>query len=227
MWLATWDSYFYHNQLREKAEDQLATLTANSPLAVYPPEELRYSAFSYCGPKDIKVVIIGQDPYHGPGQANGLSFSVAPGCKIPPSLRNIYKELVASGAISEQPDNGDLSCWAQQGVLLLNTVLSVFAGAAHSHAKVGWEEFTKELITKLGNDGISRCYLLWGAHAHKFEQLIDERENLILKAVHPSPLSASRGFFGCNHFNLANQYLEQSGQSPVDWRVPSQQHDLF
>ncbi|TXC76215.1 uracil-DNA glycosylase [Luteibaculum oceani] len=183
---------------------------------IYPPKELIFNAFNHCDPHEIKVVILGQDPYHGPNQANGLAFSVNPGVKIPPSLRNIFKELQLEYRF-DIPKSGDLSFWADQGVLLLNTTLTVRAGEAASHQNKGWELFTDRVIKHLAGTFENLVYLLWGSHAHKKESHIPESKNLILKAVHPSPLSASRGFFGCNHFIECNEYLLKVGKTPIQW----------
>lgn len=202
----------------QKLEHFIAEERANGKV-IYPPLTDVFNAFYSTNFEQIKVVILGQDPYHGANQAHGLSFSVLPGVKTPPSLRNIYKELATDIEGFEIPDHGCLEKWATQGVLLLNTVLTVEEGKAHSHAKLGWETFTEraiEMINKQRNDVV---FMLWGAHAHKKGQNIDRDRHYVLESVHPSPLSARRGFFGCRHFSLANEYLISKNQSPIDWQV--------
>ncbi len=183
---------------------------------IYPPERFLFNAFNLCPFDNVKVVIIGQDPYHGPGQAHGLCFSVQEGVKFPPSLRNIFKEIISDIGI-ELPLSGDLSPWAKQGVLLLNATLTVRAGEAGSHQKKGWEIFTNEVIRKIAVQKENVVFLLWGAYAQKKAEMIDCSKHLILESVHPSPLSASRGFFGNNHFSRANEYLKNKGLKPVEW----------
>lgn len=187
---------------------------------IYPPKEDVFNAFSATEFDQVKVVILGQDPYHGPNQAHGLCFSVQPGVKTPPSLVNMYKELAQSIPGFDIPQHGFLQHWAEQGVLLLNTVLTVEQGKAHSHANIGWERFTDKVIEALNKEGEGIVFLLWGSHAKKKGQSIDRQRHHVLTAPHPSPLSAHRGFFGCNHFVLANQYLEQKGKTPIDWSLP-------
>lgn len=186
---------------------------------IYPPQEEVFSAFKATEFSQVKVVILGQDPYHGPGQAHGLSFSVKPGVKIPPSLRNMYKELAQSVPDFEIPEHGFLQKWAEQGVLLLNTVLTVEQGKAHSHSKIGWERFTDKVIEVLNEHGQGIVFMLWGSHAHKKGARIDGGKHSILKTVHPSPLSAHRGFLGCGHFTQCNQILRQQGDAAIDWQV--------
>ena len=188
-------------------------------VVIYPPADEVLSAFSLTPFDAVKVVILGQDPYHGAGQAHGLAFSVKPGIGIPPSLQNIYKELANDIPGFVMPQHGFLQHWAEQGVLLLNTVLTVQAGQAHSHASWGWETFTDRVVAQLnqGRDGL--VFMLWGSHAQRKGAMIDRQRHLVLKAPHPSPLSAYRGFFGCGHFSKANDWLQQHGQSPVDWQV--------
>jgi len=167
-------------------------------------------------------VILGQDPYHGPNQAHGLSFSVRPGVAIPPSLMNMYKELEAEIPGFVRPNHGYLESWARQGVLLLNTVLTVEAGQAHSHARLGWEAFTDRVIALINEHREGVVFLLWGSHAQKKGSIIDRQRHHVLQAPHPSPLSAHRGFFGCGHFVKANAWLEEHGKKPIDWtpRLP-------
>lgn len=162
---------------------------------------------------------MGQDPYHGAGQAHGLAFSVRPGVGIPPSLCNIYKELRSDIPGFVIPQHGYLQHWAEQGVLLLNTVLTVQAGQAHSHANWGWEQFTDRVVAQLNTHRNGLVFMLWGGHAQKKGAMIDRKRHLVLQAPHPSPLSACRGFFGCRHFSQANAWLEQRGQVPIDWQV--------
>ncbi len=183
---------------------------------VFPPEKEIFSALKLTPFNKVKAVIIGQDPYHGPGQAHGLSFSVKPDVKIPPSLKNIYKELHQDLGIGI-PDQGYLISWAEQGVLLLNSVLTVESGSAGSHQKKGWEIFTDKIVSSLNDYGENLVFFLWGSHAQKKGSQIDRKRHLILEAVHPSPLSAHRGFFGCRHFSKANNYLEKVGKEPINW----------
>ncbi len=185
---------------------------------IYPPQKDVFNAFRYTEFNKVKVVILGQDPYHGPNQAHGLSFSVLPGVRIPPSLENIYKELKMDIPGFILPDHGYLESWARQGVLLLNTVLTVEAGKAHSHAKLGWERFTDKVIATLNEYRSDIVFLLWGAHAQKKGQFIDQSRHYVLTSVHPSPLSVHRGFFGCKHFSKANHYLQQHGLEPINWQ---------
>ncbi|WP_067709548.1 MULTISPECIES: uracil-DNA glycosylase [unclassified Erwinia] len=184
---------------------------------VYPPQKDVFNAFRLTELGDVKVVILGQDPYHGPNQAHGLAFSVLPGVAVPPSLVNMYKELVTDIPGFERPGHGFLESWARQGVLLLNTVLTVEAGQAHSHARFGWETFTDKVISLINAHRQDVVFLLWGSHAQKKGSIIDRQRHHVLQAPHPSPLSAHRGFFGSGHFSKANQWLEQHGESPIDW----------
>lgn len=186
---------------------------------IYPPREDVFNAFKLCQAQDVKVVILGQDPYHGPNQAHGLSFSVKKGNPIPPSLRNIYKELAQDIDGFNTPSHGDLTHWAKQGVLLLNTVFTVRDGQAHSHKNKGWESFTDTVITKLSEARSDLVFLLWGGPAQKKVNLIDTSKHYILTAAHPSPLSAYRGFLGCKHFSESNRLLEQNHLTPIDWQV--------
>ncbi|MFM2484736.1 uracil-DNA glycosylase [Celerinatantimonas yamalensis] len=188
--------------------------------AIYPPQDDVFNAFKWTGLDDVKVVILGQDPYHQPGQAHGLCFSVQPGVRVPPSLVNIYKELSQDIAGFQIPQHGYLESWARQGVLLLNTVLTVEYGKAHSHAKCGWEQFTDAVISQLNDHCDGLVFMLWGAHAQKKGTVIDPQRHCVLKAPHPSPLSAHRGFLGCQHFSKANQYLQEQGKSPIHWQLP-------
>ena len=183
---------------------------------VYPEGRNIFRAFDLTPFKHVKVVILGQDPYHGPGQANGLCFSVNKGVNYPPSLRNIFKEL-QNDLQKPIPDHGDLSHWAKQGVLLLNATLTVQAQKAGSHQSKGWEEFTDSVIHTLSDKRSNIVYMLWGSYAQKKASFVDEKINLVLKSPHPSPLSAHRGFFGNRHFSRANNYLVQNDLEPVNW----------
>jgi uracil-DNA glycosylase len=185
---------------------------------IYPPANDVFNAFQYTEFADVNVVILGQDPYHGPNQAHGLCFSVLPGVKTPPSLVNMYKELAQDIPGFEIPEHGYLKSWADQGVLLLNTVLTVEQGQAHSHAKLGWETFTDKVIEILNQNGENIIFLLWGAHAQKKGSMIDRQRHHVLTAPHPSPLSARRGFFGCRHFSKTNQLLEELGKPTINWQ---------
>ncbi|MDO4697543.1 MAG: uracil-DNA glycosylase [Pasteurellaceae bacterium] len=186
---------------------------------IYPPQNEVFSAFALTEFEQVKVVILGQDPYHGPNQAHGLSFSVKPGVAPPPSLLNMYKEL-AQDVGFQIPQHGYLIDWAKQGVLMLNTVLTVEQGRAHSHANFGWETFTDKVIAQLNQYRENVVFLLWGSHAQKKGQFIDRNRHCVLTAPHPSPLSAHRGFFGCRHFSKANDYLRQCGLNEIDWQLP-------
>ena len=205
---------YFDNTLAEIARQR------ESGETIYPPESMVFSAFDSTELSKVKVVILGQDPYHGAGQAHGLAFSVLPNMKVPPSLRNMYKELVQDIEGFQIPEHGYLQPWAEQGVLLLNTVLTVKEGQAHSHKSLGWETFTDEVIKVINKYCNGVVFLLWGAHAQKKSAMIDEDKHHILNAPHPSPLSAHRGFFGCKHFSTANQLLEKQGQKGIDWHLP-------
>lgn len=182
----------------------------------YPPAALVFNAFNLCPFDDVRVVIIGQDPYHEPGQAHGLSFSVGEGVAFPPSLQNIFKEI-SSDLGKPVPTSGDLTRWARQGVLLLNATLTVRAHQATSHQRRGWETFTDAAICALSADRDHLVFILWGSYARGKAQLIDRTRHLILESAHPSPLSAYRGFFGNHQFSRCNQYLQQNGMQPIDW----------
>ncbi len=187
---------------------------------IYPPKEKVFSAFSYCDYEDIKVVILGQDPYHQKGQAHGLAFSVNPGVQIPPSLRNMYQELNKDlGCFI--PDNGYLLPWAKQGVFLLNTVLTVEDSKPKAHAGKGWETFTTHAIEKVNEKDTPVVFLLWGNDARNKKDLINRKKHLVLETVHPSPLSASRGFFGCKHFSKTNTFLKEHNMKEIDWQIPN------
>ena len=187
---------------------------------IYPQGSEFFAAFNSTPFEQVKVVILGQDPYHGPDQAHGLSFSVNHGVRIPPSLLNIYKEIESDLGIAPA-NNGFLQHWAEQGVLLLNSVLSVERGQAASHQGKGWEEFTDQAIAQLNEYRQGLVFMLWGSYAQRKGQIIDQNKHKVLKAPHPSPLSAHRGFFGCRHFSQANAYLESQGLEPIDWQVPA------
>ena len=203
----------YYKELRARVAQ------ARQQGEVYPPKERELFALQTTAPLAVRVVILGQDPYHEPGQAMGLSFSVAKGTPLPPSLRNIYQELYADTGIIP-PSHGDLTQWAQQGVLMLNAVLTVNRGAANSHAAFGWQEFTDAIIKSTNVLPQPIVFVLWGSHAQKKAELIhSSAPRLILRAPHPSPLSAYRGFFGSRPFTQINAFLQHYGQPPIDWRL--------
>jgi uracil-DNA glycosylase len=183
---------------------------------VYPPGKEIFRAFDCCDFDQVKVVIIGQDPYHGPGQANGLCFSVRRDVKMPPSLMNIFKEIRADLNKPFPPD-GDLERWSNQGVLLLNATLTVRASSPGSHQNKGWEQFTDAVIKEISEKKENVVFLLWGAYAQKKGEVIDRKKHLVLMSPHPSPFSADRGFFGCKHFSKANEYLKSKGLKEIDW----------
>ncbi len=189
---------------------------AYSSSTVFPPGRQIFAAFDACPFDRVKVVILGQDPYHDVGQANGLCFSVNPGVQLPPSLVNIFKEVSADTG-RPMPTDGDLSRWARQGVLLLNSTLTVEAHRAGSHQRRGWEEFTDEVVARLASDRQGLVFMLWGSYAIRKGELIDRSRHLVLTSPHPSPLSVHRGFFGNHHFTRANAYLEQQGLTPIQW----------
>ncbi|MCI0993466.1 uracil-DNA glycosylase [Pseudomonas sp. B21-028] len=186
---------------------------------IYPPASLIFNALNSTPLDKVKVVILGQDPYHGPGQAHGLCFSVQPGVPAPPSLVNIFKELKRDLNI-DIPSHGYLQSWADQGVLLLNTTMTVERANANAHAGKGWQHFTDRVIEVVSAHQPHLVFLLWGAHAQSKQKLIDATKHLVLTSVHPSPLSAYRGFLGCGHFSRTNKFLEQHGEAPIDWRLP-------
>ena len=200
----------YFTDLVRFVKDEYATNVC------YPQGGNIFNAFDACPVEQVKVVIIGQDPYHEPGQAHGLCFSVQDGVQFPPSLQNIFKEIAAEYG-KPMPSSGNLQRWAAQGVLLLNATLTVRAHVAGSHQGRGWEQFTDAVIRQLAAQREHVVYLLWGSYAQKKAAMIDPSKNLILKSAHPSPLSAYRGFFGNNHFKLANDYLQQQGLTPIEW----------
>ncbi|MGE7765434.1 uracil-DNA glycosylase [Peribacillus sp. NPDC096540] len=202
----------YYQELREFIKQEY------SQHVIHPNQDDIFKALQFTSYKKVKVVILGQDPYHGPGQAHGLSFSVQPGVRIPPSLRNIFKEL-QSDLGCEVPDNGSLVEWADQGILLLNTVLTVREGEAHSHRGKGWEIFTNQVIRLLSDRQKPVVFILWGRPAQTKIPLIDESRHKIITSVHPSPLSATRGFFGSKPFSKTNQLLKEMGEAPIDWKI--------
>ena len=202
----------YYRELYNFVNDEYSRRT------VYPPSDEIFSAMHLTPLKDVKVVILGQDPYHEPGQAHGLCFSVKPGQEIPPSLENIYKEL-HDDLGCYIPNNGFLESWARQGVLLLNTVLTVRAHAANSHQGKGWENFTDAIIEAVEAQDRPVVYMLWGRPAQSKIPMLTNPKHLILKAPHPSPLSAYRGFFGCRHFSAANRFLQENGLEPINWQI--------
>ncbi len=211
-WLEALDAHA--REALAQAEAHVAAREAAGAV-VYPPAHLRYRALELVSPKNVRVVILGQDPYHGEGQAMGLAFSVPRGVRVPPSLANIFKELAADLGIA-RPLHGDLTSWARQGVLLLNTALTVEAGNAGSHANVGWGAVTRSLVAYASRIAPAVVFMLWGNHARAMAPLVDGARHLVLEAAHPSPLSA-RNFLGCRHFSQANAYLESHGVAPIDW----------
>lgn len=200
----------YYLKLREFLKTEYENET------VYPPKEDIWNAFAHTAYRDVKVVILGQDPYHGPNQAHGLSFSVQPGVAHPPSLRNLFKELKEDIGC-EKPKDGTLTKWADQGVMMLNTVLTVRGGEANSHRNQGWEIFTDEVIRKLSERKEPVIFILWGKPAQKKKQLIDLNRHSVIESVHPSPLSASRGFFGSKPYSKVNELLQARGEKPIDF----------
>lgn len=216
-WKARVGDYFERPEMLALAEFLRAQKRAGK--VIYPPGPKIFAALDTTPFEAVKVVILGQDPYHGPGQAHGLSFSVPPGVPPPPSLLNIFAELQREPGIP-RPDHGCLIPWARQGVLLLNAVLTVERGQAGSHAGKGWEGFTDACIDALNREREGLVFLLWGSYAQQKGKLIDSRRHRVLKAPHPSPLSAHRGFIGCGHFARANEYLRAQGKTPIDWALP-------
>ncbi|MCO7188266.1 MULTISPECIES: uracil-DNA glycosylase [unclassified Pseudoalteromonas] len=219
--MTTWSDVLGHEKQQAYFQDTLTYVAERRAqgVTVYPPQEQVFEAFKATPFDQVKVVILGQDPYHGPDQAHGLCFSVLPGVKAPPSLANMYKELAQDIAGFQIPDHGYLLPWAEQGVLLLNTVLTVEQGQAHSHKHLGWERFTDAVIAQLNQHSEGVIFLLWGAHAQKKGKAIDQQRHHVLHAPHPSPLSAHRGFFGCQHFSQTNMLLQNMGKTPINWQV--------
>ena len=216
-WLAQLQSEFQQPYMQQLREFLLAQKQQGK--IIYPPGKLIFNALNSTPLDQIKVVILGQDPYHGPGQAHGLSFSVPDGVKPPPSLANIFKEIESDLGVSNH--SGNLSLWAEQGVLLLNSVLTVEQGLAASHREQGWERFTDRIIDVVNQQCGHVVFMLWGSYAQRKGQQIDQQKHLVLKAPHPSPLSAHRGFFGCQHFTKCNDYLEKNQQKPINWMISS------
>ncbi|MGB0166851.1 MAG: uracil-DNA glycosylase [Luteibaculum sp.] len=212
-WKALLQSEFEQDYFKQLAQ---FVRTAYQKNEVYPPAKYIFQALELCPLEDLKVVIIGQDPYHGPGQAHGLCFSVQPGVAHPPSLKNIFKELKADVG-KEIPKSGDLSDWAKQGILLLNATLTVNKGNPGSHQNQGWEVFTDAIIRELNKHKEGLVYMLWGSFAQRKAKQVNPNKNLLLKAVHPSPLSAHRGFFGSRHFSKCNAYLKEQGKAEIIW----------
>ncbi|HEX5305874.1 MAG TPA: uracil-DNA glycosylase [Dyella sp.] len=216
-WKARIGDYLERPDMRALADFLRAEKRAGKE--IYPPGPEIFAAFDHTPFEAVRVVILGQDPYHGPGQAHGLCFSVRPGVPVPPSLDNIFKEITRDVGIP-RPDHGCLTPWADRGVLLLNAVLTVERGQAGSHQGKGWEGFTDAAIEALNREREGLVFLLWGSYAQRKGRLIDTQRHHVLSAVHPSPLSAYRGFIGCGHFSAANAWLQQSGGAPVDWSLP-------
>lgn len=219
--MKTWKDAIGEEKSKEYFQQILQTVQGErlAGKTIYPPQNEVFSAFALTEFLQVKVVILGQDPYHGVNQAHGLSFSVKPNVAPPPSLLNIYKEL-AEDIGFQIPNHGYLVEWAKQGVLLLNTVLTVEHGKAHSHANIGWEQFTDKVIEQINLHREKVVFLLWGSHAQKKGQFIDRTRHCVLTSVHPSPLSAYRGFFGCRHFSKANAYLREHQLAEINWQLP-------
>jgi len=215
-WKAVLEDEFdkpYFHQITAHLKTERATNAT-----IYPPGSLIFNAFDKTPFSNVKIVLLGQDPYHGKGQAMGLSFSVPDGVKPPPSLENIFKELHSDIGMPI-PKSGNLTKWAEQGVFLLNAILTVRAKEPASHQKIGWQEFTNKVIQKLSDEKEGIVFLLWGKFAHEKQVLIDETKHHVLKAAHPSPFSADKGFFGCKHFSQANSLLAGQGKDPIDWSL--------
>lgn len=218
MILNDWNDLLENEFSEQYFKDLQSFLAENSQKnVIYPPKEQIFSAFELTSYENTRIVIFGQDPYHGENQANGLAFSVNDTVKIPPSLRNIFKELSAEFG-GEPSKNGDLSSWAKQGVLLLNATLTVQAGLANSHQKIGWQRFTDEVIKLLNDKKTPVIFIFWGNNAKKKAQFVTNSHHLVLTSAHPSPLSAHNGFFGCNHFKLANEFLNRQNLPEINWK---------
>ena len=219
--MKNWSDFIAEQSQQNYLKDTLAYVAQkrSDGVTVFPPQKQVFSAFDASPFEQVKVVILGQDPYHGPDQAHGLCFSVLPGVKPPPSLANIYKELAQDIGGFSIPEHGYLMPWAEQGVLLINTVLTVEQGQAHSHKHLGWEEFTDKVINEINQHKEGVVFLLWGAHAQKKGKNIDKTRHHVLHAPHPSPLSAHRGFFGCQHFSKTNELLSSLGKTPINWSI--------
>lgn len=213
-WKEALGDEFAKAYFRELSKKVRAAYLDSQP--VFPPPKLVFNALNLCPYDNVQVVILGQDPYHGKGQAHGLAFSVPEGTPIPPSLQNIYKEIRDDVGLP-LPSSGDLTRWAKQGVLLLNATLTVQGGCAGSHQGLGWERFTDAVIKRISDEKEHVVFLLWGKFAQEKEALINAGKHLVLKAPHPSPFSAHSGFFGCKHFSKTNKYLLESGQKPIQW----------
>ncbi|MBI2729582.1 MAG: uracil-DNA glycosylase [Sphingobacteriales bacterium] len=210
------------NEFTKAYFQQIVTFLKTERMAgktIYPPGGMIFNAFNHTPFNRVKVVILGQDPYHGPGQAHGLCFSVQDGVLPPPSLINIYKEIQSDIGVGMNAKNGNLTKWADQGVFMLNASLTVRANEPMSHAKIGWAEFTDAVIKKISDEKKGMVFLLWGKFAQEKQVLIDETKHHVLKAAHPSPFSADKGFFGCKHFSKTNEYLVKEGLPPVDWKL--------
>ncbi len=216
-WLQALGDQFEQPYMQELRAFLLAQKRAGK--RIFPPGEEFFNAFNHTPLERVKVVILGQDPYHGEGQAHGLCFSVRPGVAVPPSLQNIYREIHDELGLPV-PRHGHLTAWADQGVLLLNSVLSVECAQAASHRGKGWERFTDQVIQVINERREGVVFMLWGSYAQRKGAIIDARRHCVLKAPHPSPLSAHRGFFGCGHFKAANDYLRSRGEEGIDWRLP-------
>ena len=220
MTIGDWSKYLSVEKEKEYFRNLYTFLNNRSTFDIYPSRGSWFKAFEYSSFTSSRVIILGQDPYHGEGQAEGLSFSVPKGITIPPSLRNIYKELNSDEVDFSQPEHGNLVSWAQQGVLLLNSVLTVEKNSPAAHANQGWEIFTDQVIRILNDNKQHLVFILWGAYANKKSELIDSDRHLILSSAHPSPFSAHKGFFGCKHFSQANEYLLSTKQQPISWSIP-------
>ncbi|MGS0673692.1 uracil-DNA glycosylase [Shewanella sp. 0m-4] len=218
---SSWSSFIEEQQQQGyfQSVQQFVEAERAAGKVIFPPEHEVLAAFDATPLDKVRVVLIGQDPYHGPNQAHGLCFSVKKGVKTPPSLVNMYKELVTDIDGFTIPDHGNLTRWAEQGILMLNTVLTVEQGKAHSHAKSGWETFTANVLTLLNEQSQPIIFVLWGAHAMKKGKGINAIQHQVISGPHPSPLSAYRGFFGCQHFSKINQLLQARGEKQIDWQV--------
>jgi len=215
-----WSDYLNPEKDKHYFKALDSDLKSKKNLNIYPPKDSWFKALEYSSFDKTKVIILGQDPYHGEGQAEGLSFSVPKGVVIPPSLRNIFKELQSDEVNFSKPEHGNLVSWANQGVLLLNSVLTVEQNSPASHANKGWENFTDKVIQILSSNKNNLVFILWGTYANKKSELIDSSKHLILSAPHPSPFSAYKGFFGSRHFSKTNTYLELTNQKAIDWSIP-------
>lgn len=219
--MLTWQTLIAQQQRQDYLRDTLSFVAQRRAqgVVVFPPEDDVFNAFELTPLDQVKVVMLGQDPYHGPGQAHGLCFSVKPEVKVPPSLRNIYKELATDIDGFTLPPHGFLQPWAEQGVLMINAVLTVEQGQANSHKQLGWAQFTDKVIETINEQCSGVIFMLWGAPAQKKGRIIDGQKHHVLSSPHPSPLSAHRGFFGCGHFSKANTLLSAAGKAPIDWQV--------